>query len=309
MMDLTSSLGKFKLLFPVMNASGILGATESELTRVLESGAGAVVIKSTTLEKRPGNEGVRYYMEQVGSINSMGFPNQGIRYYCDIIRKLNKHNKPVILSIAGFSEAEFVRLIMIADRYPFSAFEINLSCPNIVGKNIFAFDFQTTSSILKKVRKKTKKIIGIKLPPYSQRSEIQLMTKILLDEGVDFMTTMNTYPLSCFVDWKSEQMRIKPNMGIGGLGGNSIKPISLAQVVLFRQFTEGKLPIIGVGGITSAQDVYEFILAGASAVQIGTDLIRKGPNLFKTIRKDLIQILEEKRVKKLSDKIGKLKFL
>lgn len=309
MVELSTSIGKLKLSFPVMNASGILGATESEIIRVLESDSGAVVIKSVTLEKRLGNEGVRYYMDPLGSLNSMGFPNKGINYYCDIVSKLREYKKPVILSVAGFSEMEFEKLISIADKFPFSAFEVNLSCPNIVGKNIFAFDFKVTSRIVNKIRKKTKKDIGIKLPPYSQRSEIQTISKILLNNGIDFITTMNTYPLSCFVDWKSETMRIKPNMGIGGLGGKSVKQIALAQIALFRYFSRGKLPIIGVGGISTASDIYEFILAGASAVQVGTELIRKGPKLFQELKSDMIKILKKKGVKKLSDKIGKLKYL
>ena len=309
MINFTTSLGKLKLSFPVMNASGILGATESEITRVLESESGAAVIKSVTLDRRLGNEGIRYYMEDFGSINSMGLPNQGIKYYCNLAKKLSFFKKPIILSVAGFSENDYLKIVTYADNYPFSAFEINLSCPNIEGKGIFAYDFKTSFSILEKLRKLTKKTLGVKLPPFVQRTEISEYSEFLISNKIDFISSINTFPLSCYIDWRSEKMRIKPNMGIGGLGGKSVKQIALAQIVLFREFTKNKLSIIGVGGISSASDIYEFILTGASAVQIGTELIRKGPELFQELKTDLIKILEEKGIKKLSDKVGKLKYL
>lgn len=309
MPNFSTSIKNLHFDFPVFNASGILGATEGEIKRVLESDAGAVVIKSVTLEKRPGNSGIRFYWEDIGSINSMGLPNQGVDYYCSLAERLTKYNKPVILSIAGFKKDDYKKLIVKADKVPFSAIEVNLSCPNIEGKGIFAYDFNTMFRLLNALRKKTKKTLGVKLPPYTQREQIKEVVANFRKIGIDFITTMNTFPLGTFIDWKKESMRINPNMGIGGLAGNAVKPIALSQVILFRYFSEGKLPVIAVGGISSAQDIYEFILAGASAVQIGTALLKKGTNIFTQLKRDLRGLLMEKKVKKLSDKVGRLKFL
>ncbi len=307
MIDLFTSIADLQFNFPVFNASGILGATEGEIKRVLESESGAAVIKSVTLKKRLGNAGVRFYWEDIGSINSMGLPNQGIDYYCSLAEKLTKYKKPIILSVAGFTEDDYKKLVDKAKEKPFSAIEVNLSCPNIEGKGIFAFDFKIMFRLLKDLRKRIKKNLGVKLPPYLQREQIKEITENFMDLGIDFITTMNTFPLGTFIDYQKETMRIKPNMGIGGLGGKAVKPIALSQVVLFRHYSQGKLPIIGVGGISSARDIYEFILAGASAVQIGTALLRQGPGIFKKLKIELEEILEEKKVKNLSDKVGALK--
>ncbi|OGK25169.1 hypothetical protein A2954_06830 [Candidatus Roizmanbacteria bacterium RIFCSPLOWO2_01_FULL_37_12] len=309
MSDLSTSIKKLYFDFPVFNASGILGATESEIKKVLESEAGAVVIKSVTLEKRPGNTGVRFYWDDIGSINSMGLPNQGIDYYCNLADKLTKYNKPVILSIAGFKEDDYKKIIAKADKVPFSAIEVNLSCPNIEGKGIFAYDYKTMFRLLKDLRKKSKKVLGVKLPPYTQREQIKGIAENFVKIGIDFITTMNTFPLSTYIDYQKETMRIKPNMGIGGLGGKAVKQIALAQVLLFKEYSNGKLPIIAVGGISSAADVYEFILIGATAVQIGTALLKNDTKIFVQIKKDLSTLLKEKKVKRLSDKIGNLKYL
>src|SRR3990167_8414561 len=100
MIDFSTKIKNLHFAFPVFNASGILGATETEIKKILESEAGAAVIKSVTLEKRQGNSGVRFYWEDIGSINSMGLPNQGIDYYCNLVERLTEYGKPIILSIA-----------------------------------------------------------------------------------------------------------------------------------------------------------------------------------------------------------------
>ena len=307
MPELKTKIGNLAFDPPILNASGILGATESEIKRVLESEAGAVVIKSVTVKPRKGNEGVRFYWEDIGSINSMGLPNQGIDYYCNLAENLTKYGKPIILSIAGFTEDDYKILIDKAKETPFSAIEVNLSCPNIEGKGIFAYDFKTMFRLLKNLRKRTHKALGVKLPPYPQREQIQEVTKNFTDLGVDFITTMNTFLLGTFIDYQKETMKIMPNMGIGGLGGKAVKPIALAQVILYRYYSKGKLPIIGVGGITKAEDVYEFILAGATAVQIGTALLKESPSIFTKIKRELTKLLKGKKIKKLAEKIGALK--
>ncbi len=128
-----------------------------------------------------------------------------------------------------------------------------------------------------------------------------------MEVGIDFVTTMNTFPLGTSIDWQKESMRISPNMGIAGLAGSAVKPIALSQVILISHYTKGKLPIIGVGGITNAVDAYEFFLAGASAIQIGTALLKKSPRIFSSIKSELIELLKKKGVKRLSDKSGSLK--
>ena len=157
--------------------------------------------------------------------------------------------------------------------------------------------------------KKTKKKVGIKLPPYFDRETIKKVAEEFLKLKIDFITLVNSYPLGCFIDVKKEAMVIKPNLGIGGLGGGILQPIALAQVVLFYQYTKGSLPIVAVGGIQKASDIYRYALAGASGFALGTQLWTEGPKLFSRLKKELKEFLKKKKVKSLKEKIGKVKFL
>jgi len=304
---LKTKIGKLEFDLPVFNASGVWCTTEKELIQLGKSQAGAIVFKTMTVKPRIGNPEPRLYINKKISINSMGLPNLGVDYYSEIVTNLKKYDKPLFASIAGFSEEEFDYLFDRVNDKPFDAVEINLSCPNLVGKCIFAYDYKTSLRILKKIKSKTKKIIGVKLPPYNDRGEIQRMSEELVDVGVDFVTLINSVPLGCIIDYKKEMMMIRPNMGIGGLGGPVIKPIALAQTVLFRHFSKGKLALIGVGGISKGNDVYEYILAGASAVGVATTLQNEGIKVFDRLRKELVELLKNKKVKQLKEKIGALK--
>lgn len=309
MIDLTTKIGRLFFSFPVFNASGVWCTTKQELEAVGKSEAGAIVFKSMTIKKREGNPKPRLFYGKDFSVNSMGLPNLGYNYYINLVSHLKKFNKPLIASIAGFSPKEFNFLIEKVIQADFDAIEVNLSCPNLEGKGIFAYDLKASLTILEKLRKKTKKVLGVKLPPYVDRAVIEKVAKELVHLKIDFVTLVNSFPLGCAIDYQKEQMMIKPNLGIGGLGGEAIKPIALAQVVLFNQFSQGKLAIIGVGGVKKGSDVFEYFLAGAQAVEAGTNLLKEGPAIFSRLKKELITILKKKKVKQLKEKIGQLKFL
>jgi len=309
MVDFNVGINQLVLDLPITNAAGVWCTTKEELEDLGKSMAGAIIFKTMTKKPRQGNPKPRFFAEKGYSVNSMGLPNLGVDYYCQIAPSLKKYHKPLIASIAGFTEDEFAELFDKVDHSSFDGAEINLSCPNLAGKGIFAYDQNISFRILKKIMKKRKGIVGVKLPPYNSRSEIEMMAKKLVDLGVDYITLINGYPLGCMIDYQKEAMRIRPNMGIGGLGGEVVKPISLAQVALFNYFSQGKLGIIGAGGVSKGSDVYEYILAGASAVAVATALHQEGPAIFSRLKKELNDILVEKGVKKMSEKIGRLKFL
>jgi len=295
--------------FPIFNASGVWCTTKEELESLGKSEASAIVFKTMTLLPREGNPKPRFFLGSNFSINSMGLPNLGVDYYCSISADLRKYKKPLIASIAGFSQKEFLVLFDKVNKASFDMVEVNLSCPNLEGKGLFAYDLKTSFSILKKIMKKTKKKVGIKLPPYFDRETIKKVAEEFLKLKIDFITLVNSYPLGCFIDVKKEAMVIKPNLGIGGLGGGILQPIALAQVVLFYQYTKGSLPIVAVGGIQKASDIYRYALAGASGFALGTQLWTEGPKLFSRLKKELKEFLKKKKVKSLKEKIGKVKFL
>ena len=309
-----NSLGKLRFSFPVLNAAGVWCTTEKQLKDVLESEAGGVTFKSMTLKPREGNPDPRLFYTDSFSINSMGLPNKGVNYYVKIAEKLKRKykKKPFVASIAGFSKDEFHELFERVNNESFDAIEVNLSCPNVSGKSIFAYDMEGVGfKVLSDLRKKTSKVLGVKLPPYVSRGEVKEIAEELVKIGIDFVTLINSYPLSTAIDYKSETMRIKPNMGIGGLGGPVLKPIALAQVVLFHQYSQGKLKIIGAGGIKRAEDIYQYVLAGASVVEVATAILQQeGPKkTFSKLKKELTSLLKAKKVHRLSTKVGKLKFL
>lgn len=309
MIDFQTYINKLKFSFPVCNASGVWCTSNQELSGLGMSEAGAIVTKSMTVLAREGNAKARMVFNDFMSVNGMGLPNYGVDYYCNSAEQLKLYNKPLIASIAGFSESDIDVLFDKVNKQSFDGIEVNLSCPNVSGKSVFAYDIPLSLRILRKLRRQTKKTLGVKLPPFNQRSEIQEMAEGLITNGIDFATLINSYPLGCIIDLESESMMMKPNMGIGGLGGSALKPIALAQVVLFHYFSKGKLRIIGIGGVESGKDIYEYILAGASAIGIGTALWKYGPSVFGKLKHELEQLMILKKVKILNQKIGKLNFL
>jgi len=306
---LKTKIGRLEFDLPIFNASGVWCTTKKELEDLGKSEASAIVFKTMTLEKRQGNPEPRFFLKDNFSINSMGLPNLGVDYYCSILKDLKKYKKPLIASIAGFSQKEFLVLFDKVNNASFDMVEVNLSCPNLEGKGLFAYDLKTSFSILKKIMKKTKKKVGVKLPPYFERETIKKVAEEFLKLKIDFVTLVNSYPLGCFIDVDKEEMVIKPNLGIGGLGGKVIQPISLAQVVLFYQYSKGRLPIVAVGGIEEASDIYRYTLAGACAFAVGTRLWSEGPEMFSRLKKELKEFLKQKKVKSLKEKMGKVKFL
>ena len=237
----------------------------------------------------------------------MGLPNKGVDYYCEILPELKRFGKPILASIAGFSESEYYGIFEKVERAGFDAIEVNLSCPNVEASCVFAYDLELTLKIAENLRKRTRAPLGFKLPPYPERWQIKKLAEGLLEIGVDFVTLSNSWPLGCVIDFEKERLVIKPNLGIGGLGGKFFKYIVLGQVRLFYQVFKGKVKIIAVGGVSSGRDVYEYALVGANAAGVGSALLHEGVGIFKRIKEELNEILKEKGVRGLEERIGKLR--
>jgi dihydroorotate dehydrogenase (fumarate) len=277
-----------------MNAAGALCVTRQELEALGRSGSGAVVTKSMTLEPRSGNPEPRYYSFPGGSINSMGLPNLGYRAYAAMIPDLKRYGKPVIASVAGLHEADFVEIATVINQSRPDLIEVNLSCPNIPGEPQIGYDADASERLLKQVRKVVTVPMGVKLPPYFDPAHYQKMAAVIRHSGADFLSLINSVGNGLVVDPEKESAVIKPKGGFGGLGGPLIKPVALANVRGFWKLFEGRLPIIGTGGVVSGTDVFEHLLCGASAVQIGTILVEEGLEVFNRLEKELARILLQK---------------
>jgi dihydroorotate dehydrogenase (fumarate) len=324
-----------------------------ELLALQGSKAGAVLTKSCTLKHREGNPLPRYYGTHGFSINSMGLPNKGIEFYTNFAKQIDK--KPYILSICGLSPEENIELLTIALQHPaISAIEINVSCPNIIGKPQLGYDIEGFEEFLHLVKLrynhlKSDKPIGLKLPPYFDFVHFEAIAKIINDcnapvnnsasaaqsecnacaaqsecnasttsvntsessecNVIQFIVCSNSLGNGLWIDSDSETVRIKPKNGFGGVGGSVMKATTLANVHKFYQLLKNSVDIIGCGGITSGQDIFDLILVGAKAVQIGTQLMEVGESVFETYLNELTEIMEKKGYTSIDSFRGKVKYI
>jgi len=309
MMDISAEISGVKFDGCIYNASGPLDTTFDELKKIGESDASAILMKSCTLLPREGNPEPRYKDIEGGSINSMGLPNMGYKYYLDILPSLISFNNPVIASIAGQNLEEYKQIIEAFNTSKVDLLEINLSCPNIVGKPQIGYDFEISEEIIRMCRDNSEKPWGLKLPPYFDFVHFEQMASILNKSKPSFIVCINSIGNALFIDWETEQVVIKPKGGFGGLGGEYIKPTALANVRKFYELLDKNISIVGVGGIYTGVDAFEFILSGASLLQLGTSFIQSGHCIFEKVSEELKSIMEQKRYSKLNDFRGKLKVI
>jgi dihydroorotate dehydrogenase (fumarate) len=289
---------------PIINASGCWCMTENELTDIYNSESGAIVSKSSTLEPREGNKEPRFYMDDNGSINSMGAPNLGYEFYGKIGQKYE--DKPFIQSILPFSIQELHTILLSLghnNKENNINIELNVSCPNIEkSKDIIGYDFIELEKYLKELDKfsKFKYIFGLKLPPYYKLTDFETVSELLIKYSfIHFITCINSI-VNGFI-MNSNKPAILPNLSNGGIGGLYCKPTALANVRNFSILLKDKIKIIGCGGIKTGQDIYEYLLCGATAVQVGTELIREGPEIFSRLKKELIEVMKKNNYELIND--------
>lgn len=320
-MDVTTTLFGTTLKTPIYNASGVWCTTSEELKQVYDSEwSGAVVTKSCTLNSREGNPEPRYShsIREVSnaSINSMGIPNHGIDYYIQASKDIATNEKPFTVSVSGLSISENIeilkRLSSGDNASCVSAVELNLSCPNVPGKPQLAYDFEAFEDTLSKVFELDLDLnIGLKLPPYFDMSHFGQAADVIKTAGskVSFIVCCNSLGNGLLVDWKTESTLIRPKEGHGGVGGDFIKPIALSNVRRFYKLLDDKVDVIGCGGVKSGLDVFEHVLCGAKAVQIGTTLYKESTVCFERIMKEFSSMCLEKDYTSLESFRGKLKIV
>lgn len=309
MANTTTNIAGIDLPSYIFNASGPKDALLEELEVLGESGAGAIMMKTCTPEHRDGNEEPRYVDVDLGSINSMGLPNLGYQKYVEFSTELKRYGKPVVASLAGMQPSDFPMLVEAFQQSDVDWIEINLSCPNIKGKPQIGYDFQGSDEVLKSVCGLGDKPIGVKLPPYFDFVHFELMAEVLSKHDVSFVTCVNSIGNALIVDPDKEEVVIRPKGGFGGLGGKYIKPTALANTRKFYELLGDKVQVIGVGGIYTGTDAFEFLLAGATAVQVGTVFMQEGPGCFARIEQELSDLLDSKGYASIEDARGKLKTL
>ncbi|MDO8487632.1 MAG: dihydroorotate oxidase [Candidatus Curtissbacteria bacterium] len=308
--DISTKIAGVKFDACIFNTSGPADVTLAELEIIARSKSPAITMKSCTLEPRAGNPEPRYADLEYGSINSMGLPNLGYKAYIEFAAVLKrKYKKPIIASICGMTLEDDIIMFNAFNNSQVDIIEFNPGSPNTIGKAIVGYDAKEMDRLLKAVSKVCKKPWGIKLPPYFDLVHFDEIAKVIKKYPVNFVTCINSLGNGLAIDPATEQPLIKPKGGLGGIGGRYAKFTALANVRRFYELFDRKIQVIGVGGVYSGTDAFEFILAGASAVQIGTAFLQKGPGIFNKVQTELQTLMAKKGYIKLSNFRGKLKIL
>jgi dihydroorotate dehydrogenase (NAD+) catalytic subunit len=250
---------------PVLTASGTFGQGV-EYAELIDVGRlGAIVNKGTTPRARPGNRQYRIAETPAGILNSIGLENPGAeevaRKYAPIWAKLGV---PVIVNVAGYSVADYVFVVEVLDGTPgVIAFELNVSCPNVEGGMLFGSDPGLAAEVTRAVKDTTDKPVIVKLTPNAP--DVVAVARACEEAGADALTAINTV-----LGMRIDVAKRRPVLGTGsgGLSGPAIRPIAVH--ITYQVARAVSIPIIGAGGVTSASDALEFLMAGASAVQVGT---------------------------------------
>lgn len=308
MADIFTTIAGVKFETCIFNTAGPADVTFKELEVIGKSKSSAITMKSCTLEPRKGNPEPRYADLEFGSINSMGLPNLGYKAYVRFSNILKlKYKKPVIASISGMTLEDNIVIFKAFNNSPVDLIEFNPGSPNTIGKPIIGYDYKEMDRLLNAVSKVCRKPWGVKLPAYFDLVHFEQIAKVIKKYPVKFVTCVNSVGNGLAIDPNSEKPLIKPKGGLGGIGGRYIKYTALANVRKFYQLLGDKIQIIGVGGIYSGIDAFESILAGASAVQIGTAFLQKGSGIFGAVQEELGEFMDKKRYKIIEEFRGKLK--
>lgn len=300
---LKTTLGRLQLEHPVINASGTYDLLEADAVLRDDLFAdfpfAAYVPKTVTLEARPGNPPPRVYETASGLLNSIGLANRGIEAFIeDDLPRLAALQVPLIASIAGERTDDYGRCaLMLDDREEVDAVELNISCPNVeVGGMALGSDPYKSRQATEYARESTTKYLIVKLTP--NVTDIVSLARAAVEGGADCIAVINTVHGMAL-----DPVRLRPALGnvTGGLSGPAVKPVALRAVYMISR--ELQVPVIGMGGVTSAQDTLEFMAAGASAVSIGTANFRD-PMLASRLAAELRVLMEQRGFGSTEELVG-----
>jgi dihydroorotate dehydrogenase (NAD+) catalytic subunit len=297
-------LVNLRLENPTILASGILGLRAAILKKVVENGAGAVITKSIGLTPRSGYNTPNVIEPLPGVVlNAMGLPNPGCSAFKAEIEAAKEIGVPVIVSIFGRTSNEFVKVALEMEKAGADMLEINVSCPHIENRHLIGQDPERTHEVVKKVYSAIKIPIMVKLTP--NVTDITIIAEAAIKAGAKAISAINTVKaLYIDVDRCSPLLSNK----VGGMSGPSIKPIAVrcvAEIALLIQKKRYNVTLVGVGGVYSGRDAIEFIMAGASAVQVGTAILHYGLGVFKKIVKEIEEFMRENDYNTIEQMRGK----
>ena len=298
---LNVNIAGIEMKTPIIAASGTFGFGEEYEDFIDWSTVGAISVKGLTLEPRLGNPGRRVAETPAGMLNSVGLQNPGIEVFIkEIMPRMQKFSVPIIVNINGNTVEDYARITELLDGVDIAGIEVNISCPNTKhGCMAFGVVPETAAEVVKEVKRRAGVPVIVKLSP--NVTDIAVIARAVEAAGADAISLINTL-LGMAIDVKTW----KPMLGniTGGLSGPAVKPVAVRMVWQTAQAV--KIPVIGMGGITSTQDAVEFFLAGASAVQIGTGNFLN-PRLINDIAEQLPAYLAYHKLDHINRLVGQMK--
>jgi len=288
---------------PVLTASGTFGYGIEFEKQVDLSQLGGIVVKGLSREPIDGNAAPRLWEARAGMINSVGLQNIGVRaFVADKLPLLRKYSTPIIANVFGYAAEDYLEVVRILnDAEGLAAYELNVSCPNTKhGGLAFGVDEVSLADLVSRVKSASKRPVIVKLSP--NVAAIEPFALVAERSGADAISLVNTF-VSLAIDVETRKARI--GAGYGGLSGPAIKPIALRMV--HQAARAVKIPVIGIGGIASGQDAAEFLLAGASLVEVGTATFWD-PGAPVRIARELDGLLPKLGVRDAGELTGKLEW-
>lgn len=300
---ISTSIGKISLSNPTILASGILGVTGSSLVNVAKHGAGAVTTKSIGLEPRKGHPCPVILTFDKGMVNAVGLSTEGIKECSAEIEYAKKNSGvPVIASIFASTRKEFGEIAKEISKARPDMIEVNISCPNVQAEfgRPFGTDPKISAEVTKEVKKNTKIPVIVKLSP--NVTDIGIIAKAVEKAGADAINAINTVGPGMVINIDAKRPILSNKRG--GVSGPAIKPIAVRCVYDIFEATKGKIPIIGTGGVMTGRDAIEMIMAGASAVGIGTAVYYRGIGVFNKISLEINDFMEKEGYERIKEMIG-----
>lgn len=298
MADLRTSVGSLQLKNPFLAASGTWAYGQEFLYHPLQAHLAGFVTKSLSVKPSEGNPMPRLYETDSGLLNSIGLQNMGIdAFIAKVDPELKKASSVYVLSVYAQKIEDFKHLAEKANETSAQAVELNISCPNIdKGGLEFSSDPKTTEEVVRAVKRALRKPLWVKLSP--NVTSIEDIALAAQAAGADALSMINTL-VGMAINVESRKPWLAKQRG--GLSGPAIKPVAIEKI--FRTYKKVKLPIVGMGGIRCGRDVIEFLMAGASAVQVGTWNFRN-PFVYETLAKEVSDFMRERSIKSIKDLVG-----
>ncbi|MCJ7571973.1 MAG: dihydroorotate dehydrogenase [Candidatus Thermoplasmatota archaeon] len=298
MIEIPTKIANLRLKNPTILASGIMDEDAGSMIRIFKSGAGAIVTKSIGLKPREGYPNPSVIELECGLLNAMGLPNPGIEEFKSEVIKLKKSKVTVIGSIFGSNSKEFTVLGTKMQDAGVNALELNMSCPHAKG---YGLEIGSDQKIVEKITTNVKSSVSIpvfvKISP--NLTDIPKIAQSAEKGGADAIVAINTVK-AMKIDIETQRPILSNK--IGGYSGKAIKPIGIRCV--YEIYKKVNIPIIGVGGINTGEDAIEYMMAGASAVQIGSAIYSRDIYVFEKICKEIKNWMKTNNYKKIDELIG-----